>query len=125
MSKKNSELSTIKYSVGFLLSVLLTLFSYLLITQETFSGWALKLSITGLALLQLLTQLVFFMHINTELKPRWKLLVFIYTVITVVVLVLGSIWIMYNLDYNHGHQDHIEDQSIDEYIIHDEGAHYE
>ncbi len=125
MSKKQEDLSITKYTVGFVMCIFITLASYFLITEQALNGWALKLSITGLALLQLLVQLIYFMHMNTELKPRWKLLVFIYTVITVVVLVLGSIWIMYNLDYNHGHNNHIENQGIDEFIVHDEGVHYE
>jgi len=43
-------------------------------------------------------QMVFFLHIGRG--SRWKLLTFIFTIIVVGIVVIGSIWIMHNLNYN-------------------------
>ena len=52
------------------------------------------------AVMQLLIQLIFFLHLNSESKPRWNLTVFLFIILIVGILVIGTLWIMYNLDYN-------------------------
>ncbi|MBI5798725.1 MAG: cytochrome C oxidase subunit IV family protein, partial [Candidatus Yonathbacteria bacterium] len=54
----------------------------------------------GFALAQLLIQVVFFLHLHKKSKPHWNLIVFIFTFFIVAVLVVGSLWVMYNLNYN-------------------------
>ena len=51
-------------------------------------------------LAQFFTQLLFFLHLGRETKPRWKLLVFLFMTMIVAILVFGSLWIMYNLNYH-------------------------
>jgi cytochrome o ubiquinol oxidase subunit IV len=53
-----------------------------------------------LALLQLFVQLVFFLHLGKEASPRWNLLAFSFAAIVVVIVVGGTLWIMYDLDHN-------------------------
>jgi cytochrome o ubiquinol oxidase operon protein cyoD len=53
-----------------------------------------------LAIVQLLVQLIFFMHLASENGPRWKLAVLISTVGIILIVVVGSIWIMNHLNYN-------------------------
>lgn len=53
-----------------------------------------------LAFGQFVVQLVYFLHLGTEQKPRWKLLVFWFMIVVVLIVVVGSLWIMYNLNYN-------------------------
>ncbi len=108
-----------KYIIGYVLSLLLTLATFASVQATIIDGWALRSVLVVLAVVQLIVQLVYFLHISVETKPRWKLLVLLYTIMTVVVIVLGSMWIMYNLDYNHtGHND---TKSEAKYIIEDEG----
>lgn len=91
------KLST--YISGYILSIGLTLAAYLMVTHHTLSYWPLLYAICGLAFLQFLVQLVFFLHLRVETKPRWKLLVLLLMVLVVGILVAGSIWIMNNLNY--------------------------
>jgi cytochrome o ubiquinol oxidase subunit IV len=77
--------------------------------------------IVALALVQLFIQLIFFLHLGRESKPRWNLSALAFAVIVVVILVFGSLWIMASLDYHGGH--HSTPQTSDEYIIQDEGFH--
>jgi cytochrome o ubiquinol oxidase operon protein cyoD len=86
------------YVVGFILSLVLTFFAYNAVVSHWFTGTALIVFIVLLALVQLGVQLVFFLHLNRESNPRWNLLAFSFAVVVVLILVLGSLWIMNHLD---------------------------
>src|SRR5665213_4194504 len=87
------------YVVGYALSILLTVGAYLAVTHHSFQKSAAVTVVVGLALTQFLVQLLFFLHLGTETKPRWKLLVFMFMIMIVAILVFGSLWIMSNLNY--------------------------
>ncbi len=87
------------YISGFILSLFLTMAAYLTAVQHLLSGNTLIAVIIGLALIQFFVQLFFFLHLGRETKPRWKLLVLGFMVLIVLILVLGSLWIMANLNY--------------------------
>lgn len=95
--KQGSHLS---YVYGFLLSLVLTLAAYMLVTSKVLTGSLLIATVTGLALTQLLIQLILFLHLGSETKPRWNQLTFVFTVVVAVILVFGSVWIMNNLNYH-------------------------
>lgn len=88
------------YVTGFVFSLLLTAIPYLIVVRDWLDGNALVAVLLGFALLQLMVQLVFFLHIGSETKPRWKLVALLFSILVVMIVVIGSIWIMYNLDYN-------------------------
>ncbi len=88
------------YVLGFVLSLLLTLSAYLVVTQHLLTGWALGVTIAVLGLLQAWVQLVLFLRLGKEPKPRWNLIMFLFMVMVTVLVVFGSMWIMANLDYN-------------------------
>lgn len=64
------------------------------------NGYNLLYTITAFALLQLFVQLVFFLHLSTKSKARWNLIAAGLTIFMVAFLVIGTIWIMKNLNYN-------------------------
>jgi cytochrome o ubiquinol oxidase operon protein cyoD len=88
------------YIVGFILSIVLTIIPYLIVVDHMLIGNALLLTVVGLAVLQLLVQLVFFLHLSTASEQRWNLMTFMFTVLILVILVVGTLWIMWNLNYN-------------------------
>ena len=49
--------------------------------------------------MQAIVQLIFFLHIGQEAKPHWETVVFCFTVLVLLIIVIGSLWIMYDLDY--------------------------
>lgn len=87
------------YVVGFTLSIGLTLLAYFAVTHEWFKHSSVVLALLMLAIMQFVVQLFFFLHVGHETRPRWKLLMLFLAIVFVLILVLGSIWIMYNLDY--------------------------
>jgi cytochrome o ubiquinol oxidase operon protein cyoD len=88
------------YINGFIGSLVLTIVSYLSVANHILSRNALIATIITLALVQFIIQLIFFLHVGVEKRPRWKFLVFSFMVLVVSMLVLGSLWIMNNLDYH-------------------------
>lgn len=87
------------YVIGFILSILLTIAAYFFVVENLFSGWHLVLAISGLAITQAIVQLVFFLHLGAEKGPHWNLITFMFMFVILVVLVAGTLWIMYHLDY--------------------------
>lgn len=94
------------YIIGFLLSLILTLSAYILamihITShhETLPHSILLPLLVGFAFLQLIVQMIFFLHLLHESKPRWNLLFFVATFSLVLLVVIASMWIMQHLNYN-------------------------
>lgn len=90
------------YIIGYLLSILLTIWAYVLVVnfQTLFSPNILILLVSLFAIVQFIIQLTFFLHIWQEKKPFWNLLVFISTIGIILIIVVGSIWIMNHLNYN-------------------------
>jgi cytochrome o ubiquinol oxidase subunit IV len=85
------------YMTGFALSVALTLIPYFLVVEGGLSGIPLYTLLVAAALAQLAVQLVFFLHLADESKPRWNLMSFTFVAVCVIVLVGGTIWIFINL----------------------------
>jgi cytochrome o ubiquinol oxidase subunit IV len=108
--------SHISYMVGFGLSILLTMVAYVLVTKHIMTGSGLVAVIIGLALIQFFVQLFFFLHLGRETRPRWKLLVLAFMILIVLILVGGSIWIMYNLNYR------MTPQQINNYMQNQDGG---
>ncbi|MEI6531370.1 MAG: cytochrome o ubiquinol oxidase subunit IV [Chlamydiota bacterium] len=86
------------YAIGFIFSLLLTLCSFFLVIKKALSGPLLVYSIVSLALIQAIVQLLFFLHVREGAKPRWELLIFYFMIMILLIIVLGSLWIMKDLN---------------------------
>jgi cytochrome o ubiquinol oxidase subunit IV len=104
------------YIYGFTLSILLSLTAYFMVLDHLLEGQVLVFAILALALIQFCVQLIFFLHLDQEVGPRWNLTIFLSTVSLIMVVVVGSLWIMNHLNYNH-----MSSQEQTDYILHDEG----
>lgn len=105
------------YLIGFLLSLYLTISAYLVVVYDKFSNNVVIAIVIAFALTQFLVQAIFFLHVGKESKPRWNLIMFSFMVMVAAIVVIGSIWIMANLDYHHG----ISSEETNNMIIEDEG----
>ena len=100
-SEPKSEHGTKKsYVIGLMLSLLFTFIPYWLVVSQTVSGTALLATIMGFAVLQMVVQITFFLHLGRGPKPNWNLFFFIATVGIILIVVGGSIMIINNLNYN-------------------------
>ncbi len=91
------------YILGFALSLTLTVVAFGIVEFHLSSGHEFPSHpvsialLVGLALVQLVVQLTLFLHVGQEEKPRYNLLALSFALITVVILVGGTLWIMQNL----------------------------
>lgn len=101
------------YIAGFALAVILTLAAYVVVERQLFEHDLAVYALVSLALVQFAVQLVFFLHLGHEDRPRWNMAVFLFTLLVLVVIVLGSLWIMHNLNYNMN----MTPEQMDEFMI--------
>jgi cytochrome o ubiquinol oxidase operon protein cyoD len=99
-SHKGEHGTTRSYIIGFLLSLIFTAIPYYLVVSKAISGTLLLTVILVIAVLQMIIQIIFFLHLGREPKPLYNVLFFIATVGTILLVVVGSIWIMNHLNYN-------------------------
>lgn len=88
------------YVVGFILCTVLTLIAFGLVQTKMLSTTNLYISLAALAIIQLFVQSVCFLRLNASSEGRWNLLPFLFALLIIAILVGGSLWIMYNLNYN-------------------------
>ena len=89
--------------IGFIGSLLFTLTAFLLILHPEFLHLDIQMTffiLLILAVLQSMVQSIFFLNILSEEGPRWNLMVFTSTISILLIILIGSIWIMNHLDYN-------------------------
>ena len=94
------------YIRGFVFSVALTLAAFGLVFwylegTSALSREVLIVLLVALAVAQLFVQLFCFLHLGAEEKPRWNAITLAFAAFVVLVLVGGTMWIMYHLDRGH------------------------
>lgn len=86
------------YIIGFSASLLLTIASFLLVISKLLSGHLLVYSLIGLAVVQAIVQVLFFLHVGQEPKPRWETISFCFMVLFLLIVLIGTLWVMNDLD---------------------------
>lgn len=89
----------VSYTLGFIVSIILTLMAYAIVVGKLLPDYAAFILIL-LAAIQMVIQLVFFLHIGSEDKPKWNLAAMLFMMVMIGIIVVGSLWIMSNLNYN-------------------------
>lgn len=92
------------YIVGIVLCIVLTLVPFTTVMHQLASHSATIAIICICAILQFLVQVICFLRLNTQ-TPQAKMNVaaFVFSIVVLVVLIGGSIWIMSHLAYNMMH----------------------
>lgn len=85
-------------TIGFVISLLLTLASFGMVMSGKFPASVTLTVIVTLAVLQIIAQMHFFLHLDNSPSQRWNVMALIYTLIIIVFLVAGTLWIMYNTE---------------------------
>ena len=104
MSQASSHRILTPTIIGYILSVLLTVGAYWLVTHQVALTYStLYVSLAALALVQTFLQLFLFMRIGKGEDAAWNVATLIVTIIIISIVMIGSLWIMYNLNYNMVH----------------------
>lgn len=89
------------YLIGFLLSVLLTAIPFWLVMGNVMaSPKVTAFVVLGFAAVQMVVHMVYFLHLNAKVEGGWSLLALIFTAALVIIMLAGSIWVMYHLNTN-------------------------
>lgn len=103
MKHQSSKKPLMMYLVGFGLSVILTFLAYASVVSKAYSARVTIGLVVFFAVIQLFVQLIFFLHLGREAKPRWRWVTLGFGALVVGIVVFGSLWIMDNLNYNMMH----------------------
>ena len=89
------------YVTGFVLSVILTAIPFWLVMGDVLSD-TVKTSIVimAFAAVQIVVHMIYFLHMNTKSEGGWTFMSLTFTLILVVITLVGSIWVMYHMDQN-------------------------
>lgn len=96
--KKEWHGSMRAYVIGFILSIVLTLIAFFFVYQHALPKSVLIFIVLGLGFIQVVAQLIFFLHVGGESKPHWQTIVFSFMALVLLIVVMGSFWIMHNLN---------------------------
>ncbi|MDP1881103.1 MAG: cytochrome o ubiquinol oxidase subunit IV [Parachlamydiaceae bacterium] len=86
------------YLIGFISSLVLTLTSFTLVLTRYFSNQGTIYLIVSFALVQAVIQLLFFLHVGQEAKPKWETLIFYFMILILIIIAVGSLWVMNDLN---------------------------
>lgn len=90
-----------EYVTGFALAVVLTAIPFWLVMSKTLgSAHATAAVILGLAAVQVVVHMVYFLHMNSKSEGGWSLLALLFTIMLVVIAMSGSMWVMFHLNDN-------------------------
>ncbi|RYZ68430.1 MAG: cytochrome o ubiquinol oxidase subunit IV [Proteobacteria bacterium] len=89
------------YLIGFVLSVVLTAIPFWMVMSGAVDNRAIATAlIVALAVAQIVVHTFAFLHVNTRVQGGWTLVAYVFTVVFVVIIIAGSVWIMLHLNTN-------------------------
>jgi cytochrome o ubiquinol oxidase operon protein cyoD len=88
------------YATGFVLSVILTAIPFWLVMAKVLPPGATKAVVLAFAAVQVLVHMVYFLHLNAKVEGGWTMLSTIFTIIVVVIMLAGSVWVMLHMNAN-------------------------
>jgi cytochrome o ubiquinol oxidase operon protein cyoD len=89
------------YLTGFVLAAVLTIIPFWLVMGHVIaSPQTTILIVLGLAVVQIVVHMIYFLHLDTKSENGWNMLAFMFTLVLVVIVLGASIWVMYNENAN-------------------------
>lgn len=88
------------YLIGYISATLLTGAAFALAGNDWMTPASVVAAVSVLAIGQMLVHLIFFLHINTAPEQRTNILAFATTMLIILIVVVGSVWIMSHLRHN-------------------------
>jgi cytochrome o ubiquinol oxidase operon protein cyoD len=88
------------YVIGFGLSVVLTAIPFWLVMARPLEAGPTAAIILAFAAVQMIVHAIYFLHMNGKAEGGWTMTAAIFTVIIVVIMLSGSLWVMYHLNTN-------------------------
>jgi cytochrome o ubiquinol oxidase operon protein cyoD len=90
-----------RYLIGFALALALTVIPFAAVYWALLPAGAALAVIALAAIVQIVVQLHYFLHIDFKRTPRENLMALCFAGFLILVMVGGSLWIMFDLHYRH------------------------
>ena len=87
------------YLVGFVLAAVLTIVPFWAVMSGGLSPLATGLTVIITAVLQVLVHLKFFLHLDGSKEQRMNLAAGLFTVLVIAIIVVGTLWVMWDMNY--------------------------
>ncbi|WP_100753161.1 cytochrome o ubiquinol oxidase subunit IV [Vibrio salilacus] len=95
------ETSASDYVKGFITSLILTVIPFYFVWTKSLPDTTTYAILFGCALVQIFVHFKYFLHMETKTSDgRWNLVSLMFTAIVVLILIAGSVWIIYNMNVN-------------------------
>ncbi|KRD34849.1 hypothetical protein ASE35_08965 [Lysobacter sp. Root916] len=95
------HVSAREYLTGFMLSVVLTAIPFGLVMGKVIpSSGLVAIVLLAFAAVQVVVHMIYFLHMNTRSEGGWNVLALIFTVVLVVIVLIGSLWVMHHMNAN-------------------------
>lgn len=89
------------YLIGFALSVILTAVPFWLVMSGVIDNKQVTaVIVVAFAVVQIVVHMIYFLHMDTRSEDGWNMMALIFTLIIVVIVLIGSLWVMYHLNTN-------------------------
>ena len=89
------------YLIGFGVSVVLTAIPFWLVMSGVLpSKIATGFVIMAFAVAQIVVHMIYFLHMNAKSDEGWTMVALVFTLILVVITLVGSLWVMHHLNVN-------------------------
>ena len=89
------------YVTGFVLSVILTAIPFFLVMSGLVgSGRLTAFLVLACAVSQIIVHMIYFLHMNLRSEAGWTMISLVFTIVVLVIAVIGTIWVMYHIDAN-------------------------
>ena len=90
-----------EYNTGFILSVILTAIPFGLVMSGAIENPDVAaMVVMGFGAVQIIVHMVYFLQMNRKAQGGWTFLAFVFTAILLAITLVGSLWVMYHLNYN-------------------------
>lgn len=89
------------YVKGFILAVILTVIPFGLVMGNVIQDRTMAvLVLGGLAIVQVIVHMVYFLHMNGKIQGGWTMLSTIFTIVFLAIAIAGTLWVMFHMNAN-------------------------
>lgn len=88
------------YLIGFVLAAILTVIPFAMVMMSSMSKDVIAIAIAVMAAVQMLVHVIFFLHLDGSPQKRLTVQSGLFTLILIAIMMVGSLWVMYNMDVN-------------------------
>ncbi len=90
-----------EYVTGFVLAVILTVITFAVVMSGGIgSARATAFLVLICAIAQIIVHMIYFLHMSPKNQGGWTLISLVFTMIMLIIAIIGTIWVMYHMDIN-------------------------